>query len=59
MNILKNIDAIYTEINFEELYENCVLAKDLDNFLDNFKFKRVLTETPEHPTWGDALYLKY
>ncbi len=59
VNILKNIDAIYTEINFEELYENCVLAKDLDNFLDNFKFKRVLTKTPEHPSWGDALYLKY
>ena len=57
-NILKNIDAIYTEINFQELYEGCALAQDLDTFLKKYDFTRVRTVTPEHPSWGDALYLK-
>jgi hypothetical protein len=57
-NILKNIDAIYTEINFQELYEGCALAQDLDTFLKEYNFTRVRTVTPEHPSWGDALYLK-
>lgn len=56
--ILDNIDAIYTEINFDELYKNCALADEIDDFLLEFNFKRVLTKTPEHHTWGDALYLK-
>ena len=56
--ILSSINAIYTEINFEELYEGCPHVNEIDLFLKNFKFKRVLTETPDHPSWGDALYLK-
>ena len=56
--ILKKIDAIYTEINFEELYEDCVIAQELDDFLKKFNFKRVLTNTPQDPSWGDALYIK-
>tara|TARA_B100001248_G_scaffold221255_1_gene177379 strand:+ start:190 stop:831 length:642 start_codon:yes stop_codon:yes gene_type:complete len=57
-NILNKIDAIYTEINFDELYVNCARADQIDNFLSNFNFERVLTKTPEHHTWGDALYIK-
>ncbi len=56
--ILPFMDAIYTEINFEELYKGCPLANELDLFLKEFKFQRVLTKTPDHPSWGDALYLK-
>ena len=56
--ILEKIDAIYTEINFEELYEDCVIAQELDDFLKKFNFKRVLTNTPQDPSWGDALYIK-
>ena len=56
--ILNHIDAIYTEINFDELYENCTLVEDLDSFLDNFGFVRVMTNTPQHKTWGDALYIR-
>jgi FkbM family methyltransferase len=58
VKILKNIDVIYTEINFDELYHKCALAEEMDNFLSNFNFKRVLTKTPEHHSWGDALYIK-
>jgi FkbM family methyltransferase len=57
-NILKYIEAIYTEINFDELYKNCALAKDLDSFLINYNFKRVATVHSSHNSWGDALYIK-
>jgi len=56
--ILDKIDAVYTEINFDELYEGCAHVGQIDDYLGKFKFKRVLTETPDHPSWGDALYLK-
>lgn len=56
--VLSSLDAVYTEINFEELYEGCPHVSEIDLFLKEFKFKRVLTKTPDHPSWGDALYLK-
>lgn len=57
-NILNQIDAIYTEVNFKELYKGCALVHEIDDYLSNFGFKRVFTKTPMHETWGDALYLK-
>lgn len=56
--ILKNIQGIYTEVNFKELYKNCALVNELDKFLLNFGFKRVMTNNSMHSSWGDALYLK-
>ena len=53
----KNIKAIYTEINFEHVYENCCLANELDSYLGNYSFKRVKTKG-EIRQWGDALYLR-
>jgi FkbM family methyltransferase len=55
---LKTIDIIYAEVNFEELYKECVLVKDLDAFLGKFGFIRILTDS-KPKSWGDALYLKY
>ncbi len=57
-NLLNNIDAVYTEINYEELYEGCALIHQIDDFLDSYGFKRVATITPYHPSWGDAFYIK-
>ncbi len=54
---LKYVDAINTEVNYEELYEGCVLIDELDEFLDQYGFHRVATKTP-HPSWGDAFYVK-
>ena len=51
------IQAVYTEVNFEEVYEGCCLIEDLDAFLYKHGFERVLTCAPEK-TWGDSLYLK-
>jgi FkbM family methyltransferase len=54
---LKHINYILTEVNNKELYENCCLVSDLDNFLINFGFKRTDTNW-EGVTWGDAFYIK-
>ncbi|MBO9542447.1 FkbM family methyltransferase [bacterium] len=56
--LLRHIEAINTEVNFDELYEGCALIEHLDAFLGTHGFQRVATITPYHPTWGDALYVK-
>lgn len=55
--ILDYIDFIYLEVNTKELYENCALIGDIDNYLNNFNFKRKDTLMTEHG-WGDAFYVK-
>lgn len=55
--ILPYINAIYCEVNENELYENCALLPELDDFLSNYNFKRVVTHITEYG-WGDALYIK-
>ena len=54
---LEDIDYVYTEVNNQELYENCAMVEDLDYFLDDFGFKRVFTYWAGG-SWGDALYIK-
>lgn len=54
---LTNISGILSEVNRDELYENCVQIEQLDNFLAQFSFQRVETNW-EGGTWGDAFYLK-
>lgn len=56
--ILQNITAIYTEINYDEVYKDCALINELDEYLNKFNLKRVFTTTPESDYWGDALYLR-
>ncbi len=48
--------ALYLEVNEKELYENCGLINDIDTFLSQYNFKRVLTRMTRHG-WGDALYI--
>jgi len=66
---LNQIDYVYSEVNRAELYENCAMVEELDEFLLNYNFKRVVTSwlgIPRDPemglgtqgTWGDALYIK-
>lgn len=56
-DFLKTIDYIYTEVNFAEVYENCALIGDIDEFLSIYGFTRVETDSSAK-TWGDALYVK-
>jgi FkbM family methyltransferase len=48
--------AIYLEVNEKELYKNCGLIHEIDEFLAQYHFKRVLTDITQHG-WGDALYI--
>jgi FkbM family methyltransferase len=48
--------AIYLEVNVTELYKNCGLITEIDTFLAQYKFTRVLTNITQHG-WGDALYI--
>ncbi len=54
---LKNIDYLLSEVNRDELYENCARVEQLDEFLEQFALIRVETNW-EGETWGDAFYLK-
>jgi hypothetical protein len=47
---------MYLEVNEKELYKDCGLINDVDNFLSQYNFKRVLTKMTTHG-WGDALYI--
>lgn len=55
--LLPHVRSIYTEVNEKELYENCAMIHELDDFLTLWGFKRVLTEITGHG-WGDAFYIK-
>jgi FkbM family methyltransferase len=54
---LKNIDYIISEVNRDEVYENCPHVDGLDEYLSQFGFKRVETDWAGG-IWGDALYVK-
>ena len=56
-NYLEYAKAIYLEVNEKELYKDCGLIGDIDAFLAEYQFERVLTKITPHG-WGDALYMK-
>jgi FkbM family methyltransferase len=53
---IQSAKALYLEVNEKELYKGCGLITDIDEFLSQYNFKRVLTNMTEHG-WGDALYI--
>jgi hypothetical protein len=53
---IKYAKALYLEVNEKELYKNCALITDIDSFLANYNFRRVLTYMTDSG-WGDALYI--
>lgn len=57
INSIKHVDAIYLEVNEKELYKDCGLITDIDLFLSQYNFKRVITNMTQYG-WGDALYIK-
>lgn len=54
---LKHIKWIVSEVNRDEVYENCARVEEMDEFLAKFGFQRVETNWAGM-TWGDALYVK-
>lgn len=58
-NLLTYIDCIYTEVNFIEMYEGCVLIGQLDAYLKGYGFERIATgQNHNDQGWSDAFYLK-
>jgi FkbM family methyltransferase len=54
---LENIKWIMTEVNRDELYENCAQITEIDEYLKQFNFVRKEVYWAGG-TWGDALYVK-
>lgn len=54
---LNTIDFIITEVNRANVYKGCAQVEELDKFLLNYGFFRVVTSW-EGVTWGDAFYVK-
>jgi FkbM family methyltransferase len=54
---LSGIDYILSEINRDELYENCARIDDLKIFLSHFGFELV-EENWAGGTWGDGFFIK-
>jgi hypothetical protein len=42
-------------VNKAELYRDCCLISEIDEYLSKYGFKRVITRWTPH-NWGDALY---
>ena len=56
---LMDVDYIICEVNRKELYENCVLIGELDNYLKSYNLLRVQTKWYEKTIpWGDAFYIR-
>jgi len=56
INSIQHAKVLYLEVNEKELYINCGLINEIDAFLLQYNFKRVLTNMTPHG-WGDALYV--
>lgn len=61
-DLLTYADALYLEVNTEEVYKGCALLNELDAFLITKGFQRVAISMykngPEDDGWGDALYVR-
>ncbi len=54
---LEKVDAIISEVNYDDLYEGAANVYELDNFLAGHDFLRVDTLSVNR-AYGDALYVK-
>jgi len=56
--LLNAVDYIYTEVNRNEVYKECDLVEEIDQYLLKNGFKRVATRWHWLQGWGDALYVR-
>ena len=62
-DLLKYADALYLEVNTEEVYKNCARLNEMDDFLKDKGFMRVALSIYKNGSgiedgWGDALYMR-
>lgn len=53
---IKHVKALYVKVNSAELYKDCALISEIDEFLAQYNFKRILTNMSPYK-WGEALYI--
>ena len=58
LNNIKYAKAIYLEVNEKELYKKCGLIGEIDLLLENYNFKRILTNITQHG-WGRCIIYNY
>ncbi len=56
---IKYADAIYLEVNYEDVYKNCDKIHEIDAYLLAEGFVRLDTSFCHPCGWGDALYVRY
>jgi FkbM family methyltransferase len=56
-DLLRHADAIYAEVNTQEVYRGCGQLPELDAFLESQGFKREMISMTKEG-WGDALYVR-
>ena len=56
-DLLNNFDYLYLEVNEEQLYKDCALVGEIDEYVEKFGFKRVQTHMTQFK-WGDGFYIK-
>lgn len=54
--LLGQFQWIYLEVNRQEVYKECALVQEVDQYLDQFGFTRV--ETKWVGGWGDGFYVR-
>ena len=54
-NIIPYLDYLIVEVNIKQLYVNCPLLNDIDDYLKSHGFKRIYIELTKCG-WGDAIY---
>lgn len=55
---IHNINYILSEVNYEELYEGCMLIGEFDKYLLDLGFVKQWATIYESVGWGDAYYKK-
>jgi len=51
------IDAVFTEVNYREMYKGCALEPEITSFLADLGLYKV-EEVDTGAGWGDALYIR-
>jgi hypothetical protein len=55
---INNVDAIYTEVNIEDVYEGCDQMTDITEYLKQKGFALAAQYIYKELGWGDALYVR-
>lgn len=56
-HFLDSADAVYSEVNTQEVYKKCGLLSEMDAFLESKGFERKLISMTD-AGWGDALWVR-